>query len=57
MDKNTNLKKKEVFMKENDNNSSICVKIEVIADHLLDSDLVDAIEKQLFNINLHINAY
>ena len=57
MDKNFNLKKKENFINENDENETITVKIDVLANHMLDKAIVDQIEQQLFNINLTIDGY
>ena len=57
MDKNFTLKKKENYVKNDDDDCTICVKIELTANHLLDSQTVDSIEEQLFNINLSINDY
>ena len=57
MDKNFNLKKKENFVNENDENETITVKIDVLANHMLDKAIVDQIEQQLFNINLTIDGY
>ena len=57
MDKNFNLKKKECFVNENDETETIVIKIDVLANHMLDKAIVDEIERQLFNINLTIDTY
>ena len=57
MEKAFNLKKKSVYNNDNDVEKTITVKINLIADHLLDSSVVESIERQLFNINLNISNY
>jgi len=57
MDKQFTLKKKENYSKDDDDECTICVKIDLVANHLLDAETVDSIEEQLFNINLSIDDY
>ena len=57
MDRNFMMKKKETYMLNDDAEKTITVKLNLTSDHLLDLAIVESIERQLFNINLHIDNY
>ena len=57
MEKNNRLVKKETYVNNENEDDSICIKIDVNSNHLLDKSVVLSIEKQLFDINLIIEGY
>jgi hypothetical protein len=55
--RNLSCKKKQDYIKSDEPDKTISIKIEVMTNHLINSDIVESIENQLFNFDVDINEY